>query len=115
MSVSSSCKAAFCHQSVVAPILGSQDPEEPGNIGYKLWFKLVPTSGVDAYNIDIVCASVGVEGGESSDDSFLCLQLLPTTQRHALEREESRGTSRLPVPSQFDSKVERFTKKVNNK
>ena len=23
--------------------------------------------------------------------------------------------SRLPVPSQFDSKVERFTKKVNNK
>ena len=56
MSVSSSCKAAFCHQSVVAPILGSQDPEEPGNIGYKLWFKLVPTSGVDTYNIDIVCA-----------------------------------------------------------
>lgn len=55
MSASSSCKAAFCHQSVVAPILGSQDPEEPGNIGYKLWFKLVPTSGVDAYNIDIVC------------------------------------------------------------
>ena len=40
----------------------------------------------------VVCASVGVEGGESSDDSFLCLQLLPTTQRHALEREGRRGT-----------------------
>ena len=40
----------------------------------------------------VVCASVGVEGGESSDDSFLGLQLLPTTQRHALERERRRGT-----------------------
>ena len=39
----------------------------------------------------VVCASVGVEGGESSDDSFLCLQLLPTTQRHTLEREGRRG------------------------
>ena len=28
----------------------------------------------------VVCASVGVEGGESSDDSLLGLQLLPTTQ-----------------------------------
>ena len=38
----------------------------------------------------VVCASVGVKGGESSDDSLLGLQLLTTTQRHALQREGRR-------------------------
>ena len=49
----------------------------------------------------VVCASVGVEGGESSDDSLLGLQLLPTTQRHTLEREGRRGTSIISEGNDF--------------